>query len=81
MQFRFAGALIAGAVLSLSATAAFSQSGSPTIDAIVKRGQLVCGVAGNTAGLSLPDSQGVMRGLDADHCRTVAAAISATPRR
>ena len=75
MQFRFAGALVAGALLSLSATSAFAQSGSAMIDAIIKRGQLVCGVAGNTAGLSLPDSQGVMRGLDADHCRTVAAAI------
>ena len=50
-------------------------SASPTLDAIRARGQLVCGVAGNTAGLSLPDSQGVMRGLDADTCRTIAAAV------
>ena len=73
MNLRLAGALAAGALLT--ATAAFAQSGSATIDAIVKRGELVCGVAGNTAGFSLPDSQGVMRGIDADHCRTVAAAI------
>jgi general L-amino acid transport system substrate-binding protein len=50
-------------------------SGSPTIATIRSRGELVCGVAGNVAGLSLPDSQGVMRGLDADGCRAVAAAI------
>ena len=60
----------------LFASAAMAQgSGSATIDAIVKRGELVCGVAGATAGFSLPDSQGVMRGIDADSCRTVAAAI------
>ena len=48
-------------------------SGSPTIDAIVKRGEVLCGTSGVTPGFSLPDSQGVMRGLDADRCRTVAA--------
>ncbi|MSO91187.1 MAG: amino acid ABC transporter substrate-binding protein [Acetobacteraceae bacterium] len=50
-------------------------SGSATLDAIRQRGDLRCGVAGTTAGLSLPDSQGVMRGLDADHCRALTAAI------
>jgi general L-amino acid transport system substrate-binding protein len=49
-------------------------SGSPTLDAVRARGQLVCGVAGNIPGFSLPDSQGVMRGLDADGCRALAAA-------
>jgi general L-amino acid transport system substrate-binding protein len=68
-----AGGLVA---LLLTGSAAFAQgSGSATIDAIKARGQLVCGVAGQVAGFSLPDSQGVMRGLDADSCRTVAAAI------
>ena len=81
MQVRLAGALVAGAMLSLTSAAAYAQSGSATIDTIVKRGQLVCGVAGNTAGFSLPDSQGVMRGLDADHCRTVATAILGDPSK
>ncbi len=62
------GLLFAGAAMAQG-------SGSATIDAIVKRGELVCGVAGATAGFSLPDSQGVMRGIDADSCRTVAAAV------
>ncbi len=73
MNRLFAGALAAGALLT--ATAAFAQSGSATIDAIVKRGELNCGVAGNSPMFSLPDSQGVMRGLDADSCRAIAAAI------
>jgi general L-amino acid transport system substrate-binding protein len=75
MQFRFVGALVAGAMLSLTATAAFAQSGSATIDAIVKRGQLNCGVSGEAPMFALPDSQGVMKGIDADSCRAVAAAI------
>ncbi|MBV9248298.1 MAG: amino acid ABC transporter substrate-binding protein [Acetobacteraceae bacterium] len=49
-------------------------SGSATLDAIRGHGQLVCGVAGNVPGFSLPDSQGVMRGLDADTCRAITAA-------
>ena len=50
-------------------------SGSPTLDAIRARGQLVCGVAGTVAGFSLADSQGVLRGIDADGCRAIAAAV------
>ena len=73
MNRLFAGALAAGALLT--ATAAFAQSGSATIDAIVKRGELNCGVSGVAPMFSLPDSQGVMRGIDADSCRSVAAAI------
>ena len=60
----------------LSSGAALAQgSGSPTIDAIKARGQLNCGVDGATAGFSLPDSKGVMHGIDADMCRIVAAAV------
>ena len=72
----FARAVIAGlgvgAVLMGSAQA--QGTGSATLDAARARGQLVCGVAGPVAGFSLPDSQGVMRGLDADTCRAIAAA-------
>jgi len=46
-----------------------------TLATIRARGHVTCGVAGGVAGFSLPDSQGVMRGLDADGCRIVAAAI------
>ena len=68
-----AGLLFASA---LFATGAHAQgSGSATIDAIMKRGELLCGTSGQAAGFSLPDSQGVMRGIDADHCRAVAASI------
>ena len=74
-----AAALIAGAVFSLGlAGSALAQapagSGSATLDNVRKRGELLCGIAGSVPGFSLADSQGVMRGLDADSCRIVAAA-------
>ena len=56
-------------------------TGSPTLDAVRARGQVVCGIAGNIPGFSLPDSQGVMRGLDADSCRAVAAVALGDARK
>jgi general L-amino acid transport system substrate-binding protein len=49
-------------------------SGSPTLDAARARGQVLCGISGQVPGFSLSDSQGVMRGLDADTCRAITAA-------
>jgi general L-amino acid transport system substrate-binding protein len=54
---------------------ALAQSGPDTVAAIRARGTLLCGVSINSAGFALPDSRGEMRGLDADTCRAVAAAI------
>jgi general L-amino acid transport system substrate-binding protein len=69
-----AGAGLIAAAL-LSAVPAFAQpTGSATLDAVRARGMVLCGVAGAVPGFSLPDSTGVMRGLDADSCRNVAAA-------
>jgi general L-amino acid transport system substrate-binding protein len=71
-----AAALCAGLLLAAVAgpPAAAQGSGSATLDAVKARGQMLCGVAGNVPGFSLPDSQGVMRGIDADSCRAVTAA-------
>ena len=52
-----------------------SPTQSPTLAAVKARGVLNCGVIGSSANFSLPDSQGVMRGIDADSCRAIAAAI------
>jgi len=49
-------------------------SGSATLDAARGRGQVLCGISGQVPGFSLPDSQGVMRGIDADSCRAVTTA-------
>ena len=64
--------LIAAAMLA--AVSARAQSGSATLDAVRSRGLLLCGTAGDIAGFSMVDSQSVMRGLDADSCRAIAAA-------
>jgi general L-amino acid transport system substrate-binding protein len=46
-----------------------------TLEIVRNRGMLFCGVNTSVAGFSLPDSQGVWRGFDADLCRSVAAAV------
>ena len=60
-------------LLAAAGTAHADGSGSATLDAVRARGQLVCGVEGSTPGFSIPDSQGVYRGLDVDLCKAVAA--------
>lgn len=54
---------------------------SPTVAAIKSKGFLTCGVLGSAANFSLPDSQGVMRGIDADSCRAIAAAVLGDPNK
>ena len=71
----FFAAVAMVAVACLSAAGARAQgSGSATLDAARARGQVLCGMAGDVPGFSLPDSQGIMRGLDADTCRAVTTA-------
>ena len=64
-----AGLIVAGAVTAQAAT----------LDTVKQRGQLVCGVSTGFAGFSTPDSQGNFKGLDADYCRAIAAAIFGDP--
>lgn len=74
----------AAAILALGLTkapAAKAQPSSDILGAVRARGHLVCGTGGNVPGFSFPDSQGVMRGLDADTCRAVAAAIFGDPSK
>jgi len=79
-MMRFARLAVLGVTTGLLIGAGWVQpvaaqgSGSATLDASRAHGQLLCGIAGNIPGFSLPDSQGIMKGLDADTCRAVAAA-------
>src|ERR1700676_3948952 len=69
------GAVALLALAGLGTGEAFAQgAGSATLDAAKTRGQVLCGISGAVPGFSLLDSQGVMRGLDADSCRAVTAA-------
>ena len=60
--------------LGLAAAGAASADAA-TLDTVKSRGQLVCGVSTGFAGFSAPDSQGNYKGLDADYCRALAAAV------
>jgi general L-amino acid transport system substrate-binding protein len=63
--------LLAGGLL-LAATATIQAA---TLDTVKQRGTLACGVSTGFAGFSTPDSQGNYRGIDADYCRAIAAAV------
>lgn len=71
-----AAAALAAAIGLAGTSPALAQapSGKATLDVVKGRGQLVCGVIGTFFGFSAPDSQGRMRGIDADACRAIAAA-------
>jgi general L-amino acid transport system substrate-binding protein len=58
----------------LVAAAAPAEAG-PTLDAVKNRGAVSCGVNTGLAGFSMPDRQGDYKGLDADTCRAIAAAV------
>jgi general L-amino acid transport system substrate-binding protein len=60
--------------MTLGRPALAQGSGSVTLDAARARGHVLCALSGQVPGFSLPDSQGVMKGLDADTCRAVTAA-------
>jgi general L-amino acid transport system substrate-binding protein len=52
-----------------------------TLDQVLARGALVCGVNTGLAGFGLPDNRGEWRGFDIDYCRAVAAAIFDDPQK
>ena len=81
MHFLRVAAAAAMALGVVSSPGAKAQSSSDILGSIRSRGHLVCGTGGNVPGFSYPDSQGVMRGLDADTCRSVAAAIFGDPSK
>lgn len=68
---------IAVAALAVAALPAQAQqgSGSPTLDAVKARGQVICGANGSVAGFGMPNARGEWTGLDVDVCRAVAAAV------
>jgi general L-amino acid transport system substrate-binding protein len=67
-------ALAAATVVAAAAHAA-------TLEEVKARGDLRCGVNTGLAGFAAPDDRGEWRGLDADFCRAVAAAIFRDPSK
>jgi general L-amino acid transport system substrate-binding protein len=62
-------------ILAVAAVGPAAPTGSVTLDGVRKRNVLRCGVPGDLPGFSMPDASGVQRGMDADTCRAVAAAV------
>jgi general L-amino acid transport system substrate-binding protein len=52
---------------------------SPTMDAIKKRGQLICGVDTGIPGYAFQDAKGNYQGLDIAYCRAIADALLGSP--
>lgn len=77
MHIMTRGLLALGATLlgGHTALAQPAPSGSPTLDAIRARGSVICAMQNDNPPFSLPDSQGVWRGMDVDSCRALAAAV------
>ncbi|MBV8168536.1 MAG: amino acid ABC transporter substrate-binding protein [Alphaproteobacteria bacterium] len=67
--------ILALAALSSLAAPALAQSQSPTFDAVMQRGRLVCGTATELPGFGAVDKTGAWQGLYVDDCRAVAAAL------
>lgn len=75
-------------MLALAACALLAGAGVPsschggeTLDAVKTRRVLRCGVSEGIAGLSQKDASGRWRGLEADFCRAVAAAVLSDPEK
>lgn len=62
-------ALLVGALIAPTVHA------GEVLDRVKSRGRLTCGVSGDVAGFAEKDAGGQWRGLDADFCRAVAAAV------
>jgi general L-amino acid transport system substrate-binding protein len=75
------GAILAGLVGFASTAFAQSEVKSATLDAVKKRGQLICGVDTGIPGFAFQDSAGKWQGLDVAYCRAIAAAVLGDPEK
>ena len=71
--------LAALGVLATGVAAAQTAAPGPPLTTIRERGAVACGAHPGAPGFSVLDSQGVTRGLDADTCRAIAAAVLGDP--
>ena len=67
--------VIVAAAAFLALLAAPAAQAGPQLDAIRQRGELVCGLRGDTQGFARRDDKGKYTGFEVDMCRAVAAAI------
>jgi general L-amino acid transport system substrate-binding protein len=73
--------VLAGLLAIASPAKAQTDVKSATLDAVKKRGQLVCGVDTGIPGYAFQDSKGEWQGLDIAYCRAIADAILGSPSK
>jgi general L-amino acid transport system substrate-binding protein len=61
--------------------AAHAQPKSATLDAVKKRGELICGIDTGIPGYAYQDSAGEWQGLDIAYCRAIADAVVGSPKK
>ena len=66
-------AIKAGAAIALALTG--GTAGAATLDDVMAKGFLQCGVSTGLAGFANPDENGVWQGFDVAYCRALAAAV------
>ncbi|MGB3720842.1 MAG: amino acid ABC transporter substrate-binding protein [Hyphomicrobiaceae bacterium] len=79
-MFRRAISAVATVVFTFLWTAPPTQAGA-TMDAVLARGELVCGINTGFIGFSYPNERGEWKGLDVDLCRGLAAALFGDPNK
>ena len=67
---------LAAAAFSVFAAPASAQA---TLEAVRKRGKVLCGVSPTAPGFSYADDKGVRQGFDADVCRAISSAVFGVP--
>ena len=67
--------LVACATIGMLALVALPAAAQSTLDAVKKRGQLICGANGQAPGFSFLNAVKEWEGLDVDPCRAIAAAV------
>ena len=79
LKFAACCAVVAGMVGFAGAGRAQTEFKSPTLDAVKKRGQLVCGIDTGIPGFAFQDASGKWQGLDIAYCRAIAVAVLGDP--
>jgi len=72
-------AAVVASLVGLSGASWAQEVKSATIDAVKKRGQLICGVDTGIPGFAFQDAAGKWQGLDIAYCRAIATAVLGDP--
>src|SRR5260370_28584930 len=80
VRFTTCCAVLAGMVGFAGASRA-QEVKSATLDAVKKRGQLICGVDTGIPGFAFQDASGKWQGLDVAYCQAIATAVLGDPAK